>query len=80
MAENTMDVVQRALAAAAARAKRLADLNAAVTQMEQLMNVPITPEMLPWGAAMLRQVQVLVINRCWLDDAHGVSTASLNAT
>ena len=58
MADN--EIVQRALAAAAARAKRHADLNAAVTQMQRLTNITITPEMIPWSAAMLRQVQVQV--------------------
>ena len=80
MAESTPDVVARALAAAAARAKRLSHLDAAVTQMERLMNIPITPEMLPWGAAMLRQVQVHTFScqscRC---NAHDASTEPLNS-
>lgn len=46
------DVVRDALAAAAARARRLAELNSATTRMERLLNVGLFPEMLPWGSAM----------------------------
>lgn len=48
------DVVRAALAAAAARARRHAELNAAATSLERLLNVGLSPDMLPWGSAMLR--------------------------
>jgi hypothetical protein len=47
------DVVQKALAAAAARAQRHAELNSAASVMERLLNFALSPEMLPWGTAML---------------------------
>ena len=55
----TNEVVQRALAAAALRAQRHAELNAGITQMEKLLNQSLAPEMLPWGSALdMRQVQI----------------------
>jgi len=47
------DVARRALEAAALRAQRHAELNAATTSMERLLNVDLPPQMLPWGSAML---------------------------
>lgn len=48
------DAVRAALAAAAQRAQRHAELDAAATSMERLLNVRLDPEMLPWGSAMFR--------------------------
>ena len=48
------DAVRRALDAAAARARRHADLNAAASSMQRLLNIALFPEMLPWGSAMCR--------------------------
>lgn len=44
--------VQRALQLAAGRAARHAMLDSALTTMARLLNYPLEPEMLPWGAAM----------------------------
>lgn len=44
--------VQRALQRAADRAERHAVLDSALTSMDRLLNYPLEPEMLPWGAAM----------------------------
>lgn len=46
------DVVQRALQAAAGRAKRLAELDAACAVMERLLNIALSPSMFPWYTAM----------------------------
>ena len=73
MASN--EVVQRALAAAALRAQRHAELNAGITQMEKLLNQSLSPEMLPWGSALdMRQVQVYVHQRGY--DIHKVNHTS----
>ena len=48
----TMTAVQLALAKAAARAQRHAELDAAKQSMEKLVKCPLDPESLPWGAAL----------------------------
>lgn len=54
MASGGNELVQRALDAAAARARRHAELNAAATCIERLLNIPLSREMLPWGSALCR--------------------------
>ena len=44
--------VARVLTEAARRAERHAVLDSAMTQMQRLLNIPVVPEMLPWGSAM----------------------------
>ena len=44
--------VARVLQEAARRAERHAVLDSAMTQMQRLLNIPVAPEMLPWGSAM----------------------------
>ena len=46
------DPVADAIRNAAMRAERHAHLNSAVTSMEELLNIPLPPEQLPWGLAM----------------------------
>lgn len=45
------DMVRRMLDQAATRAQRHAELESATTVMERLLNVSLSPEMLPWGSA-----------------------------
>ena len=54
MASGGNELVQKALEAAAARARRHAELNAAATCMERLLNIPLCRETLPWGFALCR--------------------------
>lgn len=52
MGEMAASVVHDALARAAQRAQRLAELDMAHTTMERLLNFPHPPETLPWVDAM----------------------------
>ena len=44
--------VQRVLRQAAMRAQRLAELDVAKRTIETVLNIPMDPETLPWGAAL----------------------------
>ena len=50
--EMAASVVNDALAKAARRAQRLAELDMAHTTIEKLLNFPHPPQTLPWGDAM----------------------------
>ena len=69
--------VARVLQEAARRAERHAVLDSAMTQMQRLLNIPVVPEMLPWGSAMSQSKAyffrtwisttaiILSVNVCW---------------